>query len=121
MDPVLLARLLRLREIIEKNRPVLIFTNTRETAEFLANQLQTMFNLRVATHHGSLSREIRMNMESSFKAGELDAIVATSSLELGIDIGSISLVVQYMSPRQTIRLLQRVGRSGHSLHRKARE
>ncbi|BCS92034.1 DEAD/DEAH box helicase [Metallosphaera javensis (ex Sakai et al. 2022)] len=120
MDPVLLARLLRLREIIEKNRPVLIFTNTRETAEFLANQLQTMFNLRVATHHGSLSREIRMNMESSFKAGELDAIVATSSLELGIDIGSISLVVQYMSPRQTIRLLQRVGRSGHSLHRKAR-
>nr|WP_252896491.1 helicase-related protein [Metallosphaera hakonensis] len=119
IDPVLLSRLKRLRDIIEKHRPVLIFTNTRETAEYLASELQTLFGLKVATHHGSLSREIRVDIERKFKSGELDGIVATSSLELGIDIGSVSLVVQYMSPRQTIRLLQRVGRSGHSLNRTA--
>lgn len=114
-DPVLFSRLTRLVEIIEKSKPTLIFTNTRETAEFLAHELGQMFNIKIASHHGSLSREVRMDTENEFKKGKLDAIVATSSLELGIDIGNISLVIQYMSPRQCVRLVQRVGRSGHSL------
>ncbi|QKQ99816.1 DEAD/DEAH box helicase [Metallosphaera tengchongensis] len=117
IDPTLLARLRRLKEIIENNKPVLIFTNTRETAEYLSNQLQTVYGLKVFTHHGSLSKEVRIEIERKFKESEVDAIVATSSLELGIDIGSVSLVVQYMSPRQATRLLQRVGRSGHSMNK----
>ncbi|MFP3162821.1 MAG: DEAD/DEAH box helicase [Acidianus hospitalis] len=120
LDVILTARLNEISKIIKENKPVLIFTNTRETAEFLANKLQSIFNLNVATHHGSLYRDVRINVEKDFKEGKLDAIVATSSLELGIDIGIISLVIQYMSPKQVIRLLQRIGRSGHSLYKKAK-
>jgi len=120
LDPSLMSRLKRLKEIIEENRPVLIFTNTRETAEFLASELTTLYGLKVASHHGSLSREVRVKIEREFKEAKLDALVATSSLELGIDIGSINLVVQYMSPRQVLRLLQRVGRSGHSIEKTSR-
>ncbi|BDC19218.1 DEAD/DEAH box helicase [Acidianus sp. HS-5] len=120
LDPILTARISEISEIIKENKPVLIFTNTRETAEFLANKLQAIFSLNISTHHGSLYRDVRLNVEKDFKEGKLDAIVATSSLELGIDIGLISLVIQYMSPKQVIRLIQRVGRSGHSLHKKAK-
>ncbi|NON63552.1 DEAD/DEAH box helicase [Acidianus sp. RZ1] len=119
LDPGVLARLEYINEIISKYKPVLIFTNTRETAEFLASELRTMYKVNIATHHGSLSREIRVQIEKQFKEGKLDAIVATSSLELGIDIGKISLVIQYMSPRQAIRLIQRIGRSGHTVGRKS--
>ncbi|WP_188848391.1 DEAD/DEAH box helicase [Sulfodiicoccus acidiphilus] len=120
LSPELIARLNVMKELIEKERPVLVFTNTRETAEFLATTLSSLFGLKVGIHHGSLSKETRVDAESKFKAGELDALVATSSLELGIDIGSINYVIQYMSPRQATRLLQRVGRSGHRLDRKPR-
>lgn len=120
LDPKVLARLERLKEIIINNRPVLIFTNTRDTAEFLSSQLALIYGLNVYSHHGSLSREIRTTVESKFREGEIDAVVATSSLELGIDIGKINLVIQYMSPRQVIRLIQRVGRSGHSLDRESK-
>ncbi len=115
INPYLFWRLEKLKEVIESHRPVLIFTNTRETAEFLASELQARYNLKVAVHHGSLSREVRESIEREFKEGNVDALVATSSLELGIDIGKIELVVQYMSPKEVIRLLQRVGRSGHSI------
>ncbi|MBW9141780.1 MAG: DEAD/DEAH box helicase [Candidatus Aramenus sp.] len=119
-DPYLFSRLEMVKEIVQSNSPVLIFTNTRETAEFLASELQSRYNLKVAVHHGSLSREVREGIEREFKEGNLDALVATSSLELGIDIGRIGLVIQYMSPRQVIRLLQRVGRSGHSIGKVSR-
>lgn len=118
-SPAFLARLKALSDLIERNKPVIIFTNTRETAEFLASQLKLM-NVEVDVHHGSLSKEVRMKVEKALKEGQIGAIISTSSLELGIDIGSINLVAQYMSPRQVSRLLQRVGRSGHSFKRKSK-
>ncbi len=115
LSPDLIARLEKINELISVHKPVLIFTNTRETAEFLSTWLNSMFHLRVSVHHGSLSKEVRVEAESKFKNGELDVLVATSSLELGIDIGKIEFVVQYMSPRQVNRLIQRIGRSGHRI------
>ncbi|BDB97616.1 DEAD/DEAH box helicase [Saccharolobus caldissimus] len=115
LKPETISRLEKLNEIIENNKPIIIFTNTRETNEFLSSELSNIYGLKVASHHGSLSREIRIKSEGEFKKGNIDAIIATSSLELGIDIGKINLVVQYMSPRQVIRLIQRVGRSGHMI------
>lgn len=120
LNPETAARLRILSQIVQAEKPVLIFTNTRETTEFLANFLRTVFNLNIEAYHSSLSREVRTHTEKQFKEGQLDAIVATSSLELGIDIGSIKLIIQYMSPRQVIRLIQRVGRSGHSVNLKSR-
>ncbi|WP_016731975.1 DEAD/DEAH box helicase [Saccharolobus islandicus] len=117
LRPDTIARLEKLNEIIKNNKPIIIFTNTRETSEFIANHLTSNYSLKIGSHHGSLSREIRIKTENDFKSGNIDAIVATSSLELGIDIGRINLVVQYMSPRQVIRLIQRVGRSGHKIGR----
>lgn len=112
-------RLQKLREIIEKERKVIIFTNTRETAERIASSLLAM-DLNVGVHHSSLSREKREEVEGKFKKGEIQAIVATSSMELGIDIGDVTFVVQYSSPRQVRKLIQRVGRASHSLRKKAR-
>jgi ATP-dependent Lhr-like helicase len=115
LNPETIARLKELERLIKENKPVLVFTNVRETTEFIANELSKLTDLKVLTHHGSLSREIRVEAEREFKEGKIDALVATSSLELGIDIGVINAVIQYMSPRQVIRLVQRIGRSGHSL------
>ncbi len=108
------ARLRRLVELIEGHRSVLVFTNTREAAELLASRLRAARpDLSVEAHHGSLSREARVEAEAGLKEGEVKALVCTSSLELGIDVGHVDLVIQYMSPRQVTRLVQRVGRSGH--------
>ena len=93
-----------------------MFVNTRKLAERVAHQLrQTLGEEAVAAHHGSLSRQIRLDAEERLKRGELKAIVATASLEMGIDVGYIDLVCQIGSPRSIATFLQRVGRSGHSL------
>ncbi|HTO68834.1 MAG TPA: DEAD/DEAH box helicase [Myxococcota bacterium] len=98
------------------HRTTLIFTNTRRLAERLAHRLGERIGAEhVAAHHGSLSRERRLKVEARLKAGELRALVATASLELGIDIGEIELVCQIGSPRSIATALQRIGRSGHAL------
>lgn len=114
--PEAVARIKKVGEYIKSSKgAVLVFTNTRDGAEFLASRLKRLLGDVVEVHHSSLSREHRISVEDRLKRGELKAVVATSSLELGIDIGEIDLVVQYGSPRQTSKLLQRVGRSGHRL------
>jgi ATP-dependent Lhr-like helicase len=112
----LAARLARMSELIGSHKSTLVFVNSRTTAEMLGEKLNRMRG-DVGVHHGSLPREERERVEAAFRTGEIKAMVCTSTLELGIDIGAVDLVVQYMSPRQVTSLIQRVGRSGHSLQR----
>ncbi len=117
VDPGLYGRLQRLRELINRYGYILIFTNTRDLAERIGWGLSSLLGLRekVMVHHGSLSRQHRLRAERLFRDREINALVATSSLELGIDIGHVEYVVQYMSPRQAVRLVQRIGRSIHRI------
>jgi len=109
-----LARVRRILKLLESYRSTLIFTNTREHAESLSLKIRMLNpNLNFATHHGSISRDVRVDVEQKLKSGELKAVVCTSSLELGVDIGFIDYVIQYQSPKQALKLLQRVGRSSH--------
>ena len=104
----------RLVELVEQHRSTLVFVNTRRLAERLSHHLaERIGEDKVAAHHGSLSRKLRLNAEKRLKEGEVKVLVATASLELGIDIGAIDLVVQISSPRAIAVGLQRVGRSGH--------
>ena len=112
--PDLAARLSRMDALIDEHTSTLIFVNSRTVAEMLGEKLARLRD-DVGVHHGSLPREERERVEQDFKAGNLKALVCTSTLELGIDVGSVDLVVQYMSPRQVTSLVQRVGRSGHRL------
>ena len=106
----------RLAAIAEENTTTLIFVNTRRLAERAARHLaERLGEENVTAHHGSLAKEHRMNAEQRLKKGELKVLVATSSLELGIDIGDVSCVCQLGSPRSISALLQRVGRSGHQV------
>jgi ATP-dependent Lhr-like helicase len=104
----------RLAELAQAHRTTLVFVNTRKLAERVARHLSDRLGeTLVATHHGSLSKESRLDAETRLKAGQLRVLVATASLELGIDIGSVDLVCQIGSPHTMAALIQRVGRSGH--------
>jgi ATP-dependent Lhr-like helicase len=106
----------RLKRLIEAHRTTLVFVNTRRMAERVARQLSDRLGEQAVTaHHGSMAKEHRLSAEQRLKRGELKALVATASLELGIDIGEVDLVCQLGSPRSIASFLQRVGRSGHAV------
>ena len=104
----------RVADLIRAHRTTLVFVNTRRLSERVAHQLaERLGEQAVLPHHGSLSRRLRLEAEARLKGGELRAVVATASLELGIDIGTVDLVCQIGSPRSIAVALQRIGRSGH--------
>ncbi len=109
-----------LNDLIQKHKTTLIFTNTRSATERVVHNLKEKFpknyKENIGAHHSSLSAEHRLNIEDRLKKGELKVVVSSTSLELGIDIGYIDLVILLGSPKSVARALQRIGRSGHKLH-----
>ena len=106
----------RLAQLIRQHKTTLVFVNTRRLAERVSRHLgERLGDENIAAHHGSLAREQRLAAEQRLKAGELSALVATASLELGIDIGDVNLVCQLGSTRSIASFLQRVGRSNHTV------
>jgi len=110
--------------LIQTHKSTLIFTNTRAATERVVDHLKNKFpknyTENIAAHHGSLSKEHRLNVEEKLRQGKLKCVVCSTSLELGIDIGYIDLVILLSSPKSVARALQRIGRSGHKLHEKAK-
>ncbi|WHZ22755.1 MAG: DEAD/H associated domain protein [Nitrospira sp.] len=110
----------RLAALVEAHRSTLVFVNTRRLAErvahYLEERLRHLGEEVVAAHHGSLSRQIRLSAEDRLKAGSVRVVVATASLELGIDVGTVDLACQIGSPRSIATALQRMGRAGHWIH-----
>ena len=106
----------RLKQLIDSHRTTLVFVNTRRMVERVTSHLADRLGVEnIAAHHGSLAKEQRLNAEQRLKSGKLKALVATASLELGIDIGDVDLVCQLGSPRAISTFLQRIGRSGHAV------
>ncbi len=106
----------RILELIREHRSTIVFTNSRRLSERLAQRLNELAGEElVRAHHGSIAREQRVRIEEDLKAGRVPAIVATSSLELGIDMGAVDLVIQVESPTSVARGLQRIGRAGHQV------
>jgi len=105
---------------LDLDSPILLFTNTRGEAEFLASILKEKSPIEIELHHGSLSKEVREETELTLREGKRCIIVCTSSLELGLDIDSVELVIHYGSPRQVSKLIQRIGRSKHNLNTSAK-
>ena len=114
-----------LDDLIWENKTTLIFTNTRSGTERYVYNLKKMYPMHyndenIMAHHSSLSKEVRLETENKLKKGELKAVISSTSLELGIDIGYISLVILINSPKSVARALQRIGRSGHKLNEKSK-
>lgn len=104
-----------IKDLVSGSGSTIVFVNTRSMAELLMYRFTMLGYDSVGIHHSSLSKVSRITTERAFKDGKLKAVIATSSLELGIDIGHVDFVIQYLSPHQVIRLVQRIGRSGHRL------
>lgn len=116
IEPLSFSSLRRCKELIDDHVSTLLFINTRDGSEILASRFhQWIDNFPVDVHHGSLSKNARIESEDNFKQGKLKSLICTSSLELGIDVGNTDFVIQYNSPREVKRIVQRVGRSGHSI------
>ena len=116
IEPFSFSSLRRCKELIDSHVSSLLFINTRDGAEILASRFhQWVDNYPIEVHHGSLSKIARIESEDNFKEGKLKSLICTSSLELGIDVGNTDFVIQYNSPRDVKRVVQRIGRSGHSI------
>ena len=116
IEPISFACLRRCKELIDNHISTLLFINTRDGAEILASRFHLWVDdFLIDVHHGSLSKVARIESEDNFKSGKLKSLICTSSLELGIDVGNTDFVIQYNSPREVKRVVQRVGRSGHKI------
>jgi len=119
-DKMHLATYRLLHKLISGHKTTLIFTNTRAATERVVNTLKDLhpkdYGENIGAHHGSLDKELRRSLESRLRNGEMKVVVSSTSLELGIDIGHIDLVILLGSPKSVARALQRIGRSGHKLH-----
>jgi len=116
MEPMSFAALKRSDELITTHTSTLFFVNTRDGAEILTSRFHLWKpKLPIGVHHGSLSKHARVEAEDKFKDGDFISLICTSSLELGIDVGDTDFIIQYNSPREVTRLVQRIGRSGHKI------
>ncbi|MHB1662951.1 MAG: DEAD/DEAH box helicase, partial [Thermoplasmataceae archaeon] len=120
-DPEYAGAISMIHDLVESHNGTLVFVNTRSVAEDIAFRMSLYYKeTLLKVHHGSLSRDVREEAEMLFKKGGIKGLICTSSLELGIDIGSADLVIQFNSPRQINKLIQRTGRSGHWIKKRSK-